>query len=104
MILSKADLMKIVNERITGEDDETLAILENITDTIDDYETRASGDGEDWKKKYEENDASWRQKYRERFFNSSVEETVIDKPEENTVEEESSEPTTFEDLFKEKED
>lgn len=45
-------------------DDESISLLEDITDTLD-------GDGEDWKKKYEENDASWRKRYRERFENGN---------------------------------
>lgn len=51
-------------------DDETIAFLEDITDTLSDLETKAKGDGTDWKTKYEENDAEWRKKYTERFYSS----------------------------------
>ena len=51
-------------------DDETIAFLEDITDTFSDLETKAKGDGTDWKSKYEENDAEWRKKYTERFYSS----------------------------------
>ena len=51
-------------------DDETIAFLEDITDTFSDLETKAKGDGTDWKAKYEENDAEWRKKYTERFYSS----------------------------------
>lgn len=48
-------------------DDDSIAFLEDVTDTLDDFEKRANGDGTDWKSKYEENDANWRKKYRDRF-------------------------------------
>ena len=53
-------------------DDETLKLLEDYSDTLDDYEKRISGDGTDWKAKYEENDKAWREKYQARFFNKEV--------------------------------
>lgn len=78
-------------------DDETISFLEDITDTLDDFEKRANGDGTDWKSKYEENDASWRKKYTERFF--SGEPNPDPKPEPKP--EPDNTPTTFSDLFKE---
>ena len=51
-------------------DDETIAFLEDVTDTLDDLGTKAEGDGTDWKAKYEENDAYWRKRYTERFYSS----------------------------------
>lgn len=55
---------------IAGEsfDDTALGFIEDLTDTMSDYDTRLS-DITDWKTKYEENDASWRKKYAERFYN-----------------------------------
>lgn len=78
-------------------DDESISFLEDVTDTLDDFEKRANGDGTDWKSKYEENDASWRKKYTERFFSDepNPEPNPEPKPElDNT-------PRTFSDLFKE---
>ena len=78
-------------------DDDSIAFLEDVTDTLDDFEKRANGDGTDWKTKYEENDANWRKKYTERFFS--------DEPEPNTKPDPKPEPDdtpkTFSDLFKE---
>ena len=62
-----AELKARVGEQ-TG--DETIAFLEDVTDTLSDLETKAKGDGTDWKAKYEENDAEWRKKYTERFYSS----------------------------------
>lgn len=74
-------------------DDESISFLEDVTDTLDDFEKRANGDGTDWKSKYEENDASWRKKYTERFF--SDDPNPEPKPEPDDT------PRTFSDLFKE---
>lgn len=78
-------------------DDESISFLEDVTDTLDDFEKRAKGDGTDWKSKYEENDANWRKKYTERFFSDEPELTPKPDPKpelDNT-------PRTFSDLFKE---
>lgn len=78
-------------------DDESITFLEDVMDTLDDFEKRAKGDGTDWKSKYEENDANWRKKYTERFF--SVEPEPEPKPEPKPEPDDT--PRTFSDLFKE---
>lgn len=80
-------------------DDESISFLEDVTDTLDDLEKRAKGDGTDWKTKFEENDASWRKKYTERFFSGEPEPDP--KPEIKTIENPDVTPKTFSDLFKE---
>lgn len=75
-------------------DDKTIEFLENITDTLSDLETRANGDGIDWKTKYEENDSEWRKKYTERFY-SSVPKPDIDEPKPDVT----TNPKTFAELF-----
>lgn len=75
-------------------DDETIAFLEDVTDTFSDLETNAKGDGTDWKAKYEENDAEWRKKYTERFYSSDHDpDPEPPKPEDNKT------PKTFAELF-----
>jgi hypothetical protein len=78
-------------------DDESISFLEDVTDTLDDFEKRANGDGTDWKSKYEENDANWRKKYTERFFSDEPEPI----PKSGTKLEPDDTPRTFSDLFKE---
>ena len=78
-------------------DDESISFLEDVTDTLDDFEKRANGDGIDWKSKYEENDANWRKKYTERFFSGEPNP----KPNPEPKPEPDNTPTTFSDLFKE---
>ena len=75
-----------------GEKD--IEFLEDITDTLNDYEERLS-DSTDWKEKYETNDAEWRKRYRDRFFGGEPDEP--DEPDDPEPEE----PKTYEDLFKE---
>lgn len=92
-ILTKEQLMESIKNRV-GEDtsDDTLTFIENVNDTIESMNTDKNTD---WKTKYEENDAAWRQKYKDRFFNSSAKD---DNEEEEFNEEK---PLTFEALFKE---
>ena len=81
---------------IVGEqnDDVTIAFLEDVTDTLSDLETKAKGDGTDWKTKYEENDAKWREKYTERFYSSDPDpDPDPPKPDDTTK------PKTFAGLF-----
>lgn len=76
-------------------DDETIALVEDISDSF--------GDGEDWQTKYEENDRQWRERYLSRFSYSQggglepyveelqeEQEDEVDTPPENV---------TFEELF-----
>lgn len=67
------------------DDDETLSLMEDINDTLNN-ET-------DWQAKYNENDKSWRTKYKQRFETGTVDESdEPDEPEEK--------PMTFDQLFK----
>ena len=93
-ILTKEQLMESIKNRV-GEDtsDEALAFIENVNDTI---ESMSTDKNTDWKVKYEENDAAWRQKYKDRFFNTPAEEED-DEPDVDNNEK----PLTFEALFKE---
>lgn len=86
-VLSREDFFTRINDFV-GDDssDETIAFVEDMTDTYNDIETRANGDGIDWEARYHENDEAWRKKYRSRFFsgapmNSPIEEKVEEKKE-----------------------
>lgn len=97
-VRSREDILNAIRERVGEQnDDDTITFLEDVTDTLTDLETRANGDGEDWKTKYEENDASWRKRYTERFFSGEPNDPDPD-PE---PEPEPEEKLTFESLFKE---
>lgn len=100
-VKTKEELLDILKTKV-GDDtsDETIAFIEDITDTLTDYERKiANSENEDWKTKYEENDKMWREKYRERFFSKNVDEEVEDE-----VEDDGTKQLSYEDLFEEKED
>lgn len=98
-VLSREEYIKAINNRIgDAVDDDAIKFLEDMTDTFD---NAVASSGEDWKKKYEENDNEWRRKYRDRFMNSNVqsesEETMEVAGETEAVTEESE--TSFDDIF-----
>lgn len=99
MIRPKEELFEAIKNKFAEDDsEETISLIEDITDTVNDYEGRLSSDT-DWKTKYETNDAEWRKKYKERFFNSAGtenEDPIEDVPEQNKK-------LKFEDLFTVKE-
>ena len=86
-------------------DDATLKFLEDLTDTIGDLETKANGDGEDWKAKYEQNDKEWRERYQQTFFSGTKPEpngepeNDLTKPTDEPDGEDNKSPQKFEDLF-----
>lgn len=93
--LSKDELIKKVREYVGDKnDDETIEIIEDISDSID------SAEVDEWKKKYEENDKMWRDRYISRFVEKKEDE--VDTPTEH--EEEEKEYESFEDLFEEEEE
>ena len=92
--LSKDELIEKVKKYIGDRtDDETIEIIEDITDSID------SSDADEWKRKYEENDKMWRDKYVSRFFDKKEED--LETPTEH--EEEEKEYNSYEDLFEKEE-
>lgn len=100
MIKSKDEILTSVNS-LVGEEasDDVLAILEDITDTMDDYERRISESG-DWEAKYNANDQAWREKYKARFLSPGASENEsIDIEAEGVKIETDDAPETFEDLF-----
>ena len=93
--LSKDELIEKVKNYVGDRtDDETIEIIEDITDSID------SSDVDEWKRKYEENDKMWRDKYVSRFFDKKEED--LETPTEH--EEEEKEYNSYEDLFEKEED
>lgn len=95
-VRTREEILESIRARVGEQtDDETIAFLEDVTDTLTDFETRANGDGEDWEQRYKDNDAEWRKKYTERFFSG---EPKVKKLEPN--DDEDTKPKTFEDLFK----
>lgn len=99
-VRTRDEIVEAVRTRI-GEDtsDEAISLLEDVSDTLTDYETRVA-DKTDWKAKYDEMDASWRKKYMDRFSGKTGEEV---KEEQEEQIKDDSEPRTFDELFTERE-
>ena len=99
-VKTRDEIMEAIRKRV-GEDtsDEAISLLEDVTDTLEDYETKVA-DKTDWKTKYDEMDASWRKKYMDRFSGKTGEEV---KEEQEEQIKDDSEPRTFDELFTERE-
>ena len=98
MVRSKEEIMGSL-KNILGDNtsDEALVLLEDVNDTLSVDNESIKAEMESWKNKYEENDAEWRKKYRDRFYGD------VDDTEERIFQEEYVEekPLTFENLFTE---
>ncbi len=95
MVKTKEEILNSIKEILKDDtSDSALSLIEDLSDTLDSVKP---SDETDWKTKYEENDAQWRQRYRDRFFSKPAqEEDDNDEP----APDETSEPKTFSDLFK----
>lgn len=96
-IKTKDELIQSLNA-VLGDNasDEALALMEDVSDTLDD---NAAKGAVDWEHKYRENDAAWRARYRDRFMNNTDNNAQPDvDPIINPV---PAERPTFENLFKE---
>ena len=101
MIRTKEEIMELIKTRV-GEDtsDEAIAFVQDISETIDDYERKTSSYNE-LQNKYEENDKAWREKYKEAFFSGAkgTAEDYQDKYETSAFE--ARKKYTYDKLFKE---
>ena len=95
-VRTKEEILTSIRSRF-GDDtsDDTLALVEDITDTLTDFENKANNDNTNWKKKYEDNDEAWRKKYRDRFFSDGSED------DDTASEPADKKKYSFENLFKE---
>lgn len=97
-VVNKDTIMERLRENFNDNDsDDVLGLLEDVTDTLNDYQSRLEESG-DWKERYEQNDREWRQKYKDRFFNNEPEPDPEPEPEPDKDPEQAT-PTTFEELF-----
>lgn len=94
-VRTKEEIMQAVRAKIgDSTEDSDLGFVEDISDTLNSYEINAQND---WKKKYEDNDKAWRQKYRERFFSGGK----ADEPDTDPDPDPEPKKYRYEDLFKE---
>lgn len=97
-VRTREELLAQINA-VVGENngDDVISLIEDVTDTMTDYETRVKGDGINWKDKYEENDKMWRDKYISRFNENADDNEPIGNPNDKPKK------YDFNDLFEEKE-
>lgn len=99
-VRTKEEIMQMIRDRV-GEntDDETIKFVEDVSDTLDDYDSK-TGTAADWEKRYNDNDAEWRKRYTERFFSPAPAGDTGTSPDPDPEDPAGHEaPKTYEDLF-----
>ena len=92
-VLSREDLMRRLNEALG--DDADVSILEDVADTYDAVADHS--DADEWERKYNENEAAWRKRYRDRFESGTPDScgtNTEDEPQEEEIK-----VKTFDELF-----
>lgn len=98
MVKTKDEIMEEIRAYIGDRsDDQTIALFENISDTIDDYAAHG-----DYDEKLMAVEAEWRRKYIDRFMNGGENKSDV-KVETTDNEKDKSEEITIDDLYTEKE-
>lgn len=98
-IKTKTDILNSLKEIIgDSTEDNALSLIEDVTDTFDDFEKKTQ-DNTNWEQKYKENDEAWKKKYKDRFFSSNSED---DQDTEEKEDESVEKPKTYENLFESK--
>lgn len=93
------EFIKIIHDFI-GDDtsEKALKFVDDVTNAFNSAVSSSSSDNEDWHKKYDELNESWRKKYMHRFFNGDVNFDTDDADDDETPET-TAETITTEDLF-----
>lgn len=100
-ILSRDDFFSRI-QTVLGDNtsDESISFIEDMTDTYNDMETRANGDGIDWEQRYHDLDESWKQKYRHRFFSGNGVSNIGNGTPSSDPDPDRGRTITINDLFK----
>lgn len=100
MVKTKDEILAEIKTYIGDRtDDETVSLVENVTDTLSDMEKNGNAAA-----RVKEVEDMWRTKYMERFFDGDKEEKITEvKEDEETEEKDRSEEIKIEDLYTEKE-
>lgn len=97
-IKTKDEILSSIRDKFAEDtSDAVIGLIEDISDTITDLETKAKGDGKDWKAEAERIDNEWREKYKARFFSGNSKDA--DEEESDEVED-TIKNYNYEDLFK----
>lgn len=99
MVKTKDEIMKEIREYIGDRsDDQTIALIENVSDTIDDYAAHG-----DYDEKLMAVEAEWRRKYIDRFMSGGENKNEVEDEKTEDEEKDKSEEIKIEDLYTEKE-
>lgn len=99
MVKTKDEIMEEIRAYIGDRaDDQTIALVENISDTIDDYAAHG-----DYDKKLMAIEAEWRRKYIDRFMNGGENKNEVEVEKTDDEEKDNAEEITIDDLYTEKE-
>lgn len=99
MVKTKDEIMEEIRTYIGDRsDDQTIALIENISDTIDDYAAH-----DDYDEKLMAVEAEWRRKYIDRFMNGGENKSDVKVETTDDEEKDKSEEITIDDLYTEKE-
>ena len=99
MVKTKDEIMEEIRAYIGDRsDDQTIALIENISDTIDDYAAHG-----DYDEKLMAVEAEWRRKYIDRFMTGGEKKTEVEDEKTMDEEKDKSEEIKIEDLYTEKE-
>lgn len=90
-IRTTEELLNMIRDRM-GDSDDDLAFLEDASDTLS-----SLSESENWKEKYETNDAEWRTRYKERFFNKEKDDK--EEKEDKEEKDDTNYKKTYDDLF-----
>jgi hypothetical protein len=97
MVKTKEEMLAEIKAYIGDRtDDETVSLVENVTDTLSDMEKNGNAEA-----RVKEVEDMWRAKYMERFFDGDMEEKTAEVKEEEETDK--AEEIKIEDLYTEKE-
>ena len=99
MVKTKDEIMEEIRAYIGDRaDDQTIALVENISDTIDDYAAHG-----DYDEKLMAVEAEWRRRYIDRFMNGGENKNEVEVEKTEDEEKDKAEEIKIEDLYTEKE-
>lgn len=98
------EFIEIVHDFIGDDTSErALTFVDDVTNAFNAAVTADTAENEDWHRRYDELNESWRKKYMHRFFNGDVNFDTNDADDDETHET-TPETITTEDLFDDKEE
>lgn len=96
-VLKKDELIERISSAFTAEDGPDLSALDDLRDTVDDYESRLIEEKEAGDARVTAKDNEWRKRYVDRFMGGDG--APPEQDEETQTPEDNAEGVTYEDIF-----